>query len=711
MGKVKAKLRGKVQGIKKGTSSSNADRPAKNANFRTRNTINRLNMYKNGGSAIRNREGKIIKEAQYQEKLKSGTQARVEPNRKWFGNTRVIGQESLQKFQKELGAAIKDPFKVVLKTSKLPLSLLDAKPMAGREKIHILDTESYAETFSSKRRRKRPNIQVDNLNELGEKVEEKQSNYDVEKDEDLVKESDGTQEINRNPLLNAGQSKRIWGELYRVLDSADVVIQVLDARDPQGTRCRHIERYLEKEKPHKHLIFLLNKVDLQPISVTRKWVQILQKERPTLAFHASINKPFGKGALISLLRQFAILHKDKKSISVGFIGYPNVGKSSVINTMKKKKVCNVAPIPGETKVWQFVAMTKRVFLIDCPGVVYSGQEHDETELVLRGVCRVENITEPQIHIPEVLKRAKHEHLARLYQITGWEEDESGIDFLDRLARSRGKLLKGGEPDFDGVARTVLRDWQYGKIPYLTQPDENYESKEKKPLKEKPESETDAKKRQETAEKRKEIESKLNVDQDLEAIKTKDMDEVEDYGQEVDGEEENNESEAEEEEDQEEDNSQEERKAPVSEFEIMQEKLKKAKMAMARGFLQRKQAVDRNIARREKLESQVDLTKIVREIEKEEKKEKVKEEKMARFDDTEEKQNQEVETGDEPAAKKIKVGTAKERRAAERAEKEQKGTNYYSTANVKNKNRNKSKEIKSKLNAGRNKKTQQRKHQQ
>ena len=57
-----------------------------------------------------------------------------------------------------------------------------------------------------------------------------------------------------------------------------------------------------------------------------------------LAFHSSITNPFGKGALISLLRQFALLHKDKKSISVGFIGYPNVGKSSVINTMKKKKV-------------------------------------------------------------------------------------------------------------------------------------------------------------------------------------------------------------------------------------------------------------------------------------------------------------------------------------------------------------------------------------
>jgi len=54
--------------------------------------------------------------------------------------------------------------------------------------------------------------------------------------------------------------------------------------------------------------------------------------------------------LIQLLRQFSVLHSDKKQISVGLIGYPNVGKSSIINTLKKKKVCTVAPIPGETKV-------------------------------------------------------------------------------------------------------------------------------------------------------------------------------------------------------------------------------------------------------------------------------------------------------------------------------------------------------------------------
>jgi nuclear GTP-binding protein len=89
-------------------------------------------------------------------------------------------------------------------------------------------------------------------------------------------------------------------------------------------------------------------------------VKYLSKEYPTLAFKASVNTPFGKGSLIQILRQFDNLHKgkftiififvDKKNISIGFIGYPNVGKSSVINTLKKKVVCKVAPIPGETKV-------------------------------------------------------------------------------------------------------------------------------------------------------------------------------------------------------------------------------------------------------------------------------------------------------------------------------------------------------------------------
>ena len=112
----------------------------------------------------------------------------------------------------------------------------------------------------------------------------------------------------------------------------------MDARDPLGTRSNYIEEYLKKEKAHKHLVLVLNKVDLVPTWVTQKWVAILSQQYPTVALHASLKHPFGKGALINLLRQFGKLHKDANQISVGLIGYPNVGKSSVINCLRSKKV-------------------------------------------------------------------------------------------------------------------------------------------------------------------------------------------------------------------------------------------------------------------------------------------------------------------------------------------------------------------------------------
>lgn len=229
-----------------------------------------------------------------------------------------------------------------------------------------------------------------------------------------------------------------------------------------------LENFLRKEKPHKHLMFILNKVDLVPIWVTQRWVSILSKQYPTVAFHASINNSFGKGSLINLLRQFAKLHLDKKQISVGFIGYPNVGKSSVINTLRNKKVCKVAPIAGETKVWQYITLMKRIYLIDCPGVVYPSAETD-TEKVLKGVVRVELVQNPEDYIAVVLERVRKEYLIKTYRVT---EYSSHTEFLEKLAMRSGKLLKGGEPDITIVARMVLNDWQRGKLPFYVSPPES-----------------------------------------------------------------------------------------------------------------------------------------------------------------------------------------------------------------------------------------------
>ncbi|ELK01953.1 nucleolar GTP-binding protein 2 [Pteropus alecto] len=461
---VKPKYKGRST-INPSKASTNPDRVqgAGGQNMRDRATIRRLNMYRQ--KERRNSRGKVIKPLQYQSTVASGTVARVEPNIKWFGNTRVIKQSSLQKFQEEMDTVMKDPYKVVMKQSKLPMSLLHDRIRPHNSKVHILDTESFETTFGPKSQRKRPNLFSSDVQSLVENAEMSTGSYDQGKDRDLVTEDTGVRNEAQEEIYKKGQSKRIWGELYKVIDSSDVVVQVLDARDPMGTRSPHIETYLKKEKPWKHLIFVLNKCDLVPTWATKRWVAVLSQDYPTLAFHASLTNPFGKGAFIQLLRQFGKLHTDKKQISVGFIGYPNVGKSSVINTLRSKKVCNVAPIAGETKVWQYITLMRRIFLIDCPGVVYPSED-SETDIVLKGVVQVEKIKTPEDHIGAVLERAKPEYISKTYKIDSWENAE---DFLEKLAFRTGKLLKGGEPDLQTVGKMVLNDWQRGRIPFFVKP--------------------------------------------------------------------------------------------------------------------------------------------------------------------------------------------------------------------------------------------------
>uniref|UniRef100_A0A5F5PNP1 Nucleolar GTP-binding protein 2 n=1 Tax=Equus caballus TaxID=9796 RepID=A0A5F5PNP1_HORSE len=393
-------------------ASTNPDRVqgAGGQNMRDRATIRRLNMYRQ--KERRNSRGKVIKPLQYQSTVASGTVARVEPNIKWFGNTRVIKQSSLQKFQEEMDAVLKDPYKVVMKQSKLPMSLLHDRIRPHNSKVHILDTESFETTFGPKSQRKRPNLLASDMQSLLENAEMSTESYDQGKDRDLVTEDTGVRNEAQEEIYKKGQSRRIWGELYK-----------------------------------------------------KRWVAVLSQEYPTLAFHASLTNPFGKGAFIQLLRQFGKLHTDKKQISVGFIGYPNVGKSSVINTLRSKKVCNVAPIAGETKVWQYITLMRRIFLIDCPGVVYPSED-SETDIVLKGVVQVEKIKSPEDHIGAVLERAKPEYISKTYKIDAWENAE---DFLEKLAFRTGKLLKGGEPDLQTVGKMVLNDWQRGRIPFFVKP--------------------------------------------------------------------------------------------------------------------------------------------------------------------------------------------------------------------------------------------------
>ncbi|XP_037047367.1 nucleolar GTP-binding protein 2 [Bradysia coprophila] len=487
------------------------------SNPRTKGTIKRLQMYRNF-KAKRDRNGKILVAAPFQGWLASGAVARVEPSPKWFSNSRVISQTALQKFQTEMGKVKNDSYQVVMKPSQLPISLLNES--AKYQRVHLLDTEGFDTVFGPKKQRKRPNLKVRDLADMSKAADTQSENYDSLKDHDLEKEDSGVKDVVRDWVFGAGQSKRIWNELHKVIDSSDVLIQVLDARDPLGTRSKYIEEFIKKEKAHKHLFFVLNKVDLIPTWATQRWVAILSAEYPTIAFHASLTHPFGKGALINLLRQIGKLHIDKKQISIGFIGYPNVGKSSVINALRSKKVCNVAPIAGETKVWQYITLMKRIFLIDCPGVVYPSAETD-TEKVLKGVVRVELVTNPEDYIVTVLERLRPEYVKKTYKVEKWND---ATDFLEQLAKKSGKLFKGGDPDIGSVAKMVLNDWQRGKLPFYVPP-EAFET----PL-QKPDTATEASTSEEKANINKELQQiqdfrKIRVGLEFEGKDIKELDKI------------------------------------------------------------------------------------------------------------------------------------------------------------------------------------------
>ncbi|CAH8541665.1 unnamed protein product [Schistosoma turkestanicum] len=498
---VRCKFKNAINHAKHSLNPDREKQP-KGSTMRTKATIKRLNMYRNF-KAKRNKNGKIVRPAPFQSTLPSGTVARVEPNRRWFGNTRIISQDTLQGFKEAM--KIRNPYDIVLRQTRLPISLLDEKKT--KTKSALLTSQSYSYVFGNKAQRKRPSLEFDDLSALVQHAESNQYSYNSTEDKHMVRCDDGVRELTQDPHFKAGRSKRLWNELFKVLDSSDVVLYILDARDPMGTRSPYIEKYLKTEKPHKHFIFIINKVDLVPVWITKRWKAILSEEYPTLIFHADMNKPLGKVALMGLLRQLASLHsKERPQISVGIIGYPNVGKSSIINALRNKKVCNVAPLAGETKVWQYVTLMKSIFLIDCPGVVYP-DGNTEAELVMKGVVRVEYLQQPDLYIRDVLQRVKPEFLQTKYNLPPLSSDDvqnylhkqstaneannecsknsnSTLTqssttpllwndypelFLETLARQSGKLLKAGEPDLNTTAKRVLNDFQRGRLPYFVKP--------------------------------------------------------------------------------------------------------------------------------------------------------------------------------------------------------------------------------------------------
>lgn len=331
------------------------------------------------------------------------------------------------------------------------------------------------------------------------------SGDDMDDDDD---ESDDDEDSGPTPAGGDTTSRKAYDKVFKkVVDQADVVLYVLDARDPEGTRSRDVERsVMAAASGGKRLILVLNKIDLIPPPVLKAWLAHLRMYFPTLPLRASnaaanahtfnhrdLTVQSTSATLFRALKAFAAGRNLKRSISVGVIGYPNVGKSSVINALLsrlsghggQRSACPAGAEAGVTTSIRAVKIDSKLTLLDSPGIVFPSTSdaasrtfvpknatEAKAHLVLLNAVPPKQIDDPVPAVQLLLKRLATSpdlmsRLTRVYDLppllSNPDSGDATTDFLVQVARKRGRLGRGGIPNIQAAAMTVVTDWRDGRI--------------------------------------------------------------------------------------------------------------------------------------------------------------------------------------------------------------------------------------------------------
>lgn len=236
-----------------------------------------------------------------------------------------------------------------------------------------------------------------------------------------------------------------WIAYKRVLRECDVVLQVVDARAPAGTLNRGLSRYMSK------MIIVVNKSDLVPPQKLDELPRVLRGYRGVAV---SSKTGGGFNQLFQEIKGVTL----RRPIKVAVVGYPNVGKSSMMNRLARRKATKVSPVPGETKNVQWISLGD-ILLCDTPGIVPPGETG--LGLVLKAAVSADKAHSPEPIALDLISK-KPSAAAETYGIAITKAD-TAEKILEKIAKRRGKLLKGGELDLQETARMVVRDYQRGKL--------------------------------------------------------------------------------------------------------------------------------------------------------------------------------------------------------------------------------------------------------
>uniref|UniRef100_A0A3B5QYV0 Large subunit GTPase 1 homolog n=1 Tax=Xiphophorus maculatus TaxID=8083 RepID=A0A3B5QYV0_XIPMA len=348
-----------------------------------------------------------------------------------------------------------------------------------------------------------------------------------------------------------------WRQLWRVIERSDIVVQIVDARNPLLFRCPDLELYVKEVSQNKVNMLLVNKADLLTREQRKVWAKYFEKEGVRAVFWSALaeiccninvsdklvdsyscflldlSKRTSKGeekaqegdksgieeeqqdnvnvdeedwqtcseeeeedeaegetagsSGESFHNSSRLLHKDEllemfkashngprfneDQLTIGLVGYPNVGKSSTINTILRNKKVSVSATPGHTKHFQTLYVEPGLCLCDCPGLVMPSFVSTKAEMICSGILPIDQMRD---HVPATIPRHVLEGTYGINVIRPREDEDpdrspTSEELLTAYGYMRGFMTSHGQPDQPRSARYILKDYVNGKLLFCHPP--------------------------------------------------------------------------------------------------------------------------------------------------------------------------------------------------------------------------------------------------
>lgn len=274
--------------------------------------------------------------------------------------------------------------------------------------------------------------------------------------------------MNLNINWYPGHMKKSIDEIKNMLKLSDIVVEICDARIPVSSRNPILKDIIED----KSSILILNKKDLANPKETKKWIEKYKSE-DIFAMDIDCKNTSDISKVLKEIDKKGRVQLDKKGlkrdVKTMIVGIPNVGKSSFINALTKKRTAKVGNRPGITRTNQWIKTEYGLYLLDTPGVLWPKFETENMglNLAFTGAIKDEimNIENLAYKFVEFMSKYYMDNLCERYNLT--EKFDEIIQVIEQIAVNRGKVLKGNRIDYFSVSNLILDDFRKGNLGKIT----------------------------------------------------------------------------------------------------------------------------------------------------------------------------------------------------------------------------------------------------